>query len=161
MFLTFQDKHVANSYHKYQDVLKRNNTIDFDDLLKLPVELFMSDDDIGVFDLDKLYRKSTPEKEELPSNLKTRDLLYYNIAAERSFKLEALEWLTDGKPKLFRSPGEGNYIVRLLNTSLTPNDTVGRMLHTFNCTAYEIGYFAASGIFFGLCGQPMVGRICE
>ena len=25
-----------------------------------------------------------------------------------------------------------------MNTSLTPNDTVGRMLHTFNCTAYEI-----------------------
>ncbi len=25
-----------------------------------------------------------------------------------------------------------------MNTSLTPTDTVGRMLHTFNCTAYEI-----------------------
>jgi len=25
-----------------------------------------------------------------------------------------------------------------MNTSLTPNDTVGRMLHTFNSTAYEI-----------------------
>ena len=25
-----------------------------------------------------------------------------------------------------------------MNVSLTPNDTVGRMLHTFNCTAYEV-----------------------
>jgi hypothetical protein len=52
--------------------------------------------------------------------------------------MAALDWLTNGKPKLFRSPGEGNYIVRLMNTSLTPNDTVGRMLHTFSTTAYEI-----------------------
>ena len=25
-----------------------------------------------------------------------------------------------------------------MNTSLTPNDTLGRMLHTFQTTAYEI-----------------------
>jgi hypothetical protein len=36
--------------------------------------------------------------------------------------MEVLRWLTDGKPKLFRSPGEGNFIVRLMNTSLAPND---------------------------------------
>ena len=53
--------------------------------------------------------------------------------------MEVLDFLTDGKPKLFRSPTEGNYLVRLMNTSLTPEDTLGRMLHTFSCTAYEIG----------------------
>jgi len=49
-----------------------------------------------------------------------------------------LEWLNNGEPKLFRSPGEGNYIVRLMNVSLSPEDTLGRMLHNFSCTAYEI-----------------------
>lgn len=67
------------------------------------------------------------------SNL-TADMYY----AEREFKLEVLKWLTNGKPKLFRSPTEGSYIVRLLNVSLTPNDQLGRMLHTFQSTAYEI-----------------------
>lgn len=61
-----------------------------------------------------------------------------NIATERDFKLEVLEWLTNGQPKLFRSPSEGNYVVRLMNTSLAPTDAVGRMLHTFSATAYEI-----------------------
>jgi hypothetical protein len=28
-----------------------------------------------------------------------------------------------------------------MNTSLSPNDTLGRMLHTFSCTAYEIADF--------------------
>jgi hypothetical protein len=70
-------------------------------------------------------------------NLRTQ-LLGDNFRKERQFKLEVLNWLNDGKPKLFRSPGEGNYIVRLMNVSLSPNDTLGRMLHTFSCTAYEI-----------------------
>lgn len=69
------------------------------------------------------------------------DLTSENIKAERVFKLKALEWLTDGKAKLFRSPTEGNYIVRLLNVSLSPNDTLGRMLHSFSATAYEVAKF--------------------
>ena len=69
----------------------------------------------------------------------TTNLTPENIAAERIFKLKVLEWLNDGKPKSFRSPGEGNYLVRLMSVSLSPNDTVGRMLHSFSCQAYEIG----------------------
>lgn len=64
-----------------------------------------------------------------------------NFRKERQFKMEVLEWLNDGQPKLFRSPGEGNFIVRLMNVSLSPNDTLGRMLHTFSCTAYEIAEY--------------------
>lgn len=70
-------------------------------------------------------------------NLKSTDLTNHNYAAERQFKLEVLEWLTNGELKLFRSPAEGNYVVRLMNTSLSPNDTVGRMLHSFTSTGYE------------------------
>ena len=64
-----------------------------------------------------------------------------NFYRERQFKTEVLEWLTNGKPKLFRSPGEGNFIVRLMNVSLSPNDTVGRMIHTFTATAYEVAAY--------------------
>ncbi len=61
-----------------------------------------------------------------------------NYRKERQFKMDVLAWLTNGKPKLFRSAAEGNYIVRLMNATLTPNDTLGRMLHTFNCQACEV-----------------------
>lgn len=66
------------------------------------------------------------------------NLIDDNIYKERKFKMSVLEWLNNGKPKLFRSPTEGSYIVRLMNISLTPNDTLGRMLHTFQSIAYEI-----------------------
>ena len=57
---------------------------------------------------------------------------------ERKFKIAVLDWLNNGEPKLFKSATEGNFIVRLINTSLSPEDTLGRMLHTFKSTAIEI-----------------------
>lgn len=76
----------------------------------------------------------------------TTDLVSRNISAERFFKMNVLSWLNNGKPKSFRSPGEGNYIVRLMNVSLSPNDTLGRMLHTFSCTAYEIADYTLDNL---------------
>jgi len=63
----------------------------------------------------------------------TTDIIDANIYLERQFKLAVLDWLNNGEVKLFRSPQEGNYIVRLMNTTLAPNDSLSRMLHTFTC----------------------------
>jgi hypothetical protein len=60
--------------------------------------------------------------------------------------MEVLEWLNNGKPKVFRSPTEGNFIVQLMNVSLTPNETLGRMLHNFTCTAYEVNEFSFANL---------------
>ena len=67
-----------------------------------------------------------------------KDLTSDNILSERFFKLTALDWLGDGNVKLFRSPTEGNYLVRILNTQLQPVEQLGRMIHNFTCQAYEI-----------------------
>ena len=89
---------------------------------------------------DTLYQNfEIQRRNETDFNLvKYNDLVSENILRERNFKLEVLDWLTNGKPKLFKSATEGNYLVRLMNTSLAPNDQLGRMLHTFTSTAYEI-----------------------
>lgn len=71
------------------------------------------------------------------------DLTGENIYKERTFKMKVLEWLTNGEPKIFKSPAEGNYIVRLMNVSLTPlSDGINRMLHTFSSQAYEIDNYS-------------------
>lgn len=67
-----------------------------------------------------------------------QNLVDINISAEKEFKLMVLDFLNSPKPKLFRSATEGNYCVYTMNSSLSPNDILGRMLHTFSCTAYEI-----------------------
>lgn len=76
----------------------------------------------------------------------TTDMIDENITLERYFKLEALNWLNDGRVKLFKSPQEGNYLVRLMNVSLSPIDTVGRMLHNFTCTASEVAAFTSENL---------------
>ena len=68
----------------------------------------------------------------------THNLTAESIQAEKVFKNKVMDWLNNGEPKLFKSPTEGNYIIRLMTISLTPNDQVGRMLHTFNASAFEI-----------------------
>lgn len=40
------EKVAVKVYHEYQNVLKRNNAVDFDDLLRLPVLLFENHEDI-------------------------------------------------------------------------------------------------------------------
>ena len=57
---------------------------------------------------------------------------------EREFREEAIKWLNDGEPKLFRSMPEGNMVVMLTDISLTPEQAVGRRLYNFSATMYEI-----------------------
>ena len=86
-------------------------------------------------------RKSTKAVEQQEHHNAIRDYHMFsdeNIFLERQFKLEVLKWLNDGKPKLFKSPYEGNYIIRLMNNTLTPVKELGRMLHSFSSQAYEI-----------------------
>ena len=93
------------------------------------------------------WKKLNLETVPTPGNEKEHEYIVHsnltsdNIFAERIFKLEVLEWLNDGKPKILKTPTEGNYIVRIMGVTMAPNDTLGRMLHTFNCTATEIAPF--------------------
>lgn len=97
----------------------------------------LSDDD-GYFELAYAQKKYEDRFSIGGEGVYNTELNTKNIELERNFKLKVLEWLTNGKPKLFRSPSEGNYIVRLTGVSLSPMDTLGRMIHTFNSNACEV-----------------------
>ena len=105
------------------------------------IKFFMTDKDYEQMKLER-FEEFSREKDPRTSPIYNKfDLTSDNIMSERYFKLLVLDWLTNGEPKLFRSPTEGNYIVRLLNVSLSPKDELGRMLHEFTSTAYEIADF--------------------
>lgn len=61
-----------------------------------------------------------------------------NVLKEYDFRQLALEWLDDGKLFLYRSATEGNIIVRLTDISLTPKQTLGRMIWSFSASAVEV-----------------------
>lgn len=72
------------------------------------------------------------------NSLNTTNLTDQNILTERLFKISVLDWLNNGRAKYFRSPTEGNFIIRALNVSMSPEQTLGRLLHSVSCTGYEV-----------------------
>jgi hypothetical protein len=69
---------------------------------------------------------------------KEKQLTTYDFKREFDFREKVLEFLQDGKPKLFKSASEGNIIVRLMSVAAQPNQTVNRMIYSFTSTAYEV-----------------------
>ena len=137
---TLLESKIETMGSKYPFIF-RNGTVNYREfpisgllsLLSDPNEKFMSFD---AWKMQEGRRASTPGFGE--SRKLGTDLNGENIYNERQFKMEVLDWLNNGEPKIFRSPTEGNFIVRIMNVSLSPNDTLGRMLHNFSCQAYEI-----------------------
>lgn len=63
---------------------------------------------------------------------------YQDFSYERDFRECVINFLYNNSIKLFKSPTEGNILVKLMNINLTPDAALGRMLYTFSATAIEI-----------------------
>ena len=68
--------------------------------------------------------------ENMPSS--KRNQIYNQL-----FRETVIDFLTDGKVKILRSPTEGNMLVYLSNVSFTPNHQLGREVYDFSATAIE------------------------
>ena len=101
---------------------------------------FMTSEELGL-DIDNYTRLETPSNPLSNTHFPTTQLEDYNMKAERLFKNAVLEWLGNGIPKIFKSAAEGNFIVRIMNPSLAPEDKLGRLIHTVSCTAYEVNNY--------------------
>ena len=94
-------------------------------------------DENGLFtNKDKIYGTSR----ELFDNFNETNNItdYQDYIYERNFREKVMDFLYDNTVKLFRSTTEGNILVKLMDISLTPNQTLGRMIYSFSATAYEI-----------------------
>jgi hypothetical protein len=63
---------------------------------------------------------------------------YTDVTYERKFREKIADFLYDNSVKLFKSATEGNILVKLIDVSFTPEETIGRMIYTFSANAYEI-----------------------
>ena len=80
-------------------------------------------------DMKPLYDKYN-EENKIPQ--------YQDFFYEREFREKVMDFLYADDAKLFRSTTEGNIIVKLMDISFTPNETLGRMIYSFSATAYEM-----------------------
>lgn len=66
------------------------------------------------------------------------NIIQYDYIYERDFRKLVLDFLHNGEFKLFKSPTEGNIIVRLTDINCTPNQSLDRMVYSFTSTAREM-----------------------
>ena len=95
----------------------------------------------GTYSTDILQSDTKIRQQKRDSQVNTLHDLYprENWWWEREFREQAIEWLNDGEPKLYRSMTEGNLIVMIDGITLTPNAQLGRRIWNFSCTVYEVG----------------------
>lgn len=92
--------------------------------------LFMSREDIyGGSDILNLYTTFNEENSINDWN---------DFVLEREFRKHVIEYLHKDSATLLRTPTEGNFLVRLTDVSLTPEDGLGRKIYTFSANTYEI-----------------------
>lgn len=63
---------------------------------------------------------------------------HYDYIYEKEFRDAVVQFLHDGKPKLFKSATEGNLLVRLTDISLSPQQSLSRIVYEFSATVNEI-----------------------
>lgn len=85
---------------------------------------------------DEVYGKSKNLYKEY--NNEQNITAYRDFIYEKKFRDKVLDFLYEDSVKLFRSTTEGNILVKLMDITLTPNQTLGRMLYSFSANAYEI-----------------------
>ena len=103
-------------------------------------------DEFGTFTTkDELYGESKQDYEDYNSNNDINE--QYDYILETAFRNKVLSFLNDNTVKLFRSPTEGNILVKLMNISLSPKEELGRMLYTFSANAYEIDTVTLDNLF--------------
>lgn len=67
---------------------------------------------------------------------------YTDYLVEKGYRDDITDYLYQNKVRLFRSPTEGNILVKLMNITLTPNGQLDRRIYSMQCTAYEVDTFS-------------------
>lgn len=79
-----------------------------------------------------------------------------DFVGEKSYRDKVNEFLHNGQIKLFRSMQEGNFLVRLMDISFTPNQQLGRLIGSFQATAYQIADLTVENYFKYNIIKPIV-----
>lgn len=125
-------KNAASDYHQFSMSGTITHFMDTKKEFLPEMELFIDSD----FVVDSPIENTVEQYEQLNERYGLND--YNNSHLEREFRNKVLDFLQNGKPKLFKSPTEGLMIVQLMNINLTPNQQLGRRIYDFSCEVVEV-----------------------
>ena len=117
--------------------IKRNGATSYRQFPISGLITIMMDEDKIFADRDDFYSDESLSLYD-EYNDKNRIDKYNDITYERDFREKVMDFLYKHNVKLYRSATEGNILVKLMNITFTPNQTLGRRIYSFQCTAYEV-----------------------
>lgn len=92
-------------------------------------------------DIDRhLFTTTESEINQIYKTFKNNNNItpFNDYIKEKQFRDEVIKFLYSNSVKLFRSLTQGNILIKLMNISLTPNNTLSRMIYSFSAEAIEI-----------------------
>lgn len=132
---TIQESRADTLGSKYP-YIRRNGYMNY---VQFPIggliSFFMDEDELFT-SRDKLF--GTHLKNYANYNDTNKITNQNNYVYEKKFRNAVMDFLYDGEPKLFRSPTEGNFVIKVMDVSLSPETQLGRYIYSFSGTAYEI-----------------------
>lgn len=121
----FLESNTVGFYYGYQEALKNLQNRNYYDSISLPrtEEITSIRENPFIPQGQKVLNYMDYGRQKHIFNKRLRDLV--------------IEFLTNGKPKLFRTFEEGSMIVFLSDISFTPNNQLGRAVYEFSATVTE------------------------
>ena len=135
---------ITNTLGSQYPFIRRNGDVAY---YQFPITglITYNQDDWNLFtSLNEIYQDSYDIHDAYNSNHNIQDYRDYNY--EKLYRQKLYDFLTDGQIKLFRGPAEGNFLVKLTDVSLTPNQQLGRMIWSFSATATEIDKYTLENL---------------
>ena len=130
------DSHIDTIGGKYP-VFSRNAAVDYK---VFPINGLISFymDENNTFTNKKIIYNGNEVAELYKNYNEENDITQYDYIYEREFRNLVSDFLYDGKPKLFKSPTEGNILIRITDVSMAPEQGLNRIIYSFSAQAYEI-----------------------
>lgn len=163
IFLTYQDKQLKLKFNPQISTFKRNiseSKIDtigsqfpfikrngYVNYLQFSISALIASamDEEGLFlTREEVYGENSLYYNDYNDN--NRITKYNDFIYEKFFRDKVMDFLYEDNVKLFRSPTEGNIIVRLMDTQLQPNQSLGRRIWSFTSNIYEIDNYSMENL---------------
>lgn len=112
--------------------------------METPLETSSSAKKVNYFAMKDGYDRHFYKKENADTN---SEILYHRFQGtndellEKKYRDYVISFLYKNAVRLFKSPTEGNVLVKLMNISLTPKQELNRIVYDFTATAFEIDEF--------------------
>lgn len=117
--------------------IRRNGYINYRSLSISGLITFFNDYNDTFISKDELYGDAASPL--YAAYNETQNITDFNdYVHEREFREKIIQFLYADNIKLFKTLTEGNVLVKLMNISLSPQQSLGRYLYSFSCEAYEI-----------------------